>query len=119
MERIANLILIILNDDHLREGIRELLEMEGYAVLDTDLSALGVQLAQEYLPRMVICEAYLDELDGYWVLYELRDNVRTASIPVVMLVNRQEQAPPPYDCDSLVKPFSADELLALVNSRLE
>ncbi|MBZ0304744.1 MAG: response regulator [Anaerolineae bacterium] len=89
------LILIIVSDDHLREGIRDLLELEGYAVLDTDLSTLGVQLAQEYLPKLVICDAHLDSLDGYWVLYELRDNVRTASIPVVMLVNRQEQAPPP------------------------
>lgn len=50
----AALILSVITDGDLREGIRELLELEGYAILDTDMAVLGVQLAQEYVPNLVL-----------------------------------------------------------------
>ncbi|KAB2904253.1 MAG: response regulator [Anaerolineae bacterium] len=114
----AALILIVITDGDLREGIRELLELEGYAILDTDMAVLGVQLAQEYLPNLVLCDVSLEgQADGFWLFNELYANQRTASIPCVLLTTYP--LPNNEGMNSLTKPFTADELLVTVDACLQ
>ena len=46
---------------------------------------LGLQLAQQHRPDLILLDVHMPDLSGYEVLELLRDDVRTASIPVVML----------------------------------
>jgi CheY-like chemotaxis protein len=46
---------------------------------------LGLQLAQQHRPDLILLDVHMPDLSGYEVLERLRGDVRTASIPVVML----------------------------------
>ncbi len=46
---------------------------------------LGLQLAQQHRPDLILLDVHMPDLSGYEVLELLRGDVRTASIPVVML----------------------------------
>jgi PAS domain S-box-containing protein len=46
---------------------------------------IGVDLARQHVPDLILLDVHMPDLSGYEVLELLRDDVRTASIPVVML----------------------------------
>jgi CheY-like chemotaxis protein len=54
--------------------------------LITTLSgSVGVELAQEHCPDLIVLDVHIPDLSGYEVLERLHGDERTASIPVVML----------------------------------
>jgi CheY-like chemotaxis protein len=59
-----------------RPNVRLITTLEG---------SLGVALALEHGPDLILLDVHMPDLSGYEVLELLRDDARTASIPVVML----------------------------------
>jgi anti-anti-sigma factor len=85
-------------------------------------AALEAALADP--PDLVVSDVMMPELDGLGLLGELRADPRTARVPVVLLSARagQEAAVEGLAAgadDYLVKPFSAQELLARVDAHLQ
>jgi CheY-like chemotaxis protein len=101
--------------EHLLEGIYQV------TVLPDGESALATAL--EDPPDLVISDVMMPKLDGFSLLKALRADDRTVSVPVILLSARAgeesvvEGARAGAD-DYLVKPFSAQELLARVESHL-
>lgn len=78
---------ILVIEDHLliRENLLELLELEDYKAIGAEDGAVGLQLARESLPDLIICDVMMPVLDGFGVLTKLRNNPLTAVIPFIFL----------------------------------
>ncbi|MFM8296673.1 MAG: response regulator transcription factor [Microcystaceae cyanobacterium] len=61
-------ILIIEDETPIRELISELLTLEDFEVLEAQNGQEGIELAQNHLPDLIICDVMMPELDGYGVL---------------------------------------------------
>ncbi|MEZ4670731.1 MAG: hybrid sensor histidine kinase/response regulator [Anaerolineae bacterium] len=116
-------ILVIEDQLDLREDVVEHLMLEGFDAFGAENGRIGVQLAQKYMPSLIISDIMMPELDGYGVLNELRSDATTASIPFIFLtarVNRNDlrKGMELGADDYVTKPFSHTELLASVNTVL-
>lgn len=117
-------ILIIEDNNDIRESTAEILELAGYAVHQAENGKQGVDLAYQHKPDLILCDIMMPELDGYGVLYLLSKNVDTVSIPFIFLTAKAERVDFRKGMemgadDYLTKPFDDIELLSAIESRLE
>ena len=115
-------ILIIEDNEDIRDSSVEILELADYEVLQADNGKTGVELAQRHLPDIILCDIMMPELDGYGVLYLLSKNPETANIPFIFLTAKAERADMRKGMemgadDYLTKPFDDIELLNTIESR--
>jgi CRP-like cAMP-binding protein/CheY-like chemotaxis protein len=115
-------ILIIEDNNDIREGTAEILELTGYKVLQAENGRVGVDMAISQKPDLILCDIMMPELDGYGVLYLLSKNPETDTIPFIFLTAKAER--PDFRKgmemgadDYLTKPFDDVELLNAIESR--
>lgn len=117
--------ILVVEDAHsLRRDIVEMLGFEGYEVFDAENGKRGVDRARETLPDLIICDIMMPVMDGFQVLDALRSDPATATIPFIFLTARADRLDWRIGMQSgaddyLTKPFTAKELIATVNARLE
>ena len=116
-------ILVIEDEQPIRENIVEILEIEDYTVLSAENGQIGVDLAQKNLPDLILCDVMMPELNGYYVLSELRSHAETQTIPLIFLTAKTAREDMRLGMDLgadyyLTKPFTRDELLGAVTTRL-
>lgn len=117
-------VLIIEDNEDIREGTAEILELTGYRVITAPEGKTGVDLALKHHPDLILCDIMMPELDGYGVLYMLGKHEETANIPFVFLTAKAERADLRKAMemgadDYLTKPFDDMELLNAIESRLK
>ena len=116
---------IVLADDNadMRDYVRRLLAQK-YDVIAVGDGRAALKTASEHRPDLVLTDVMMPELDGFGLLRELRLNEELKLVPVIMLSarageeSRIEGLQVGAD-DYLVKPFSARELLARVETHLQ
>ncbi len=115
-------LLVVDDDVTLRAFVREILLHAGYSTFETDSGRDVVELVRRERPALVILDVQLPVLSGYEVCRRLRDE---GSTPPILFVSgeRVEELDRVAGLllgadDYLVKPFSADELLARIRSLL-
>lgn len=116
-------ILVIEDEESVRANLVDLLELENFEAIAAENGLLGVQLAHEHLPDLILCDVSMPELDGFAVLEQLRQNPKTAAIPLIFLTARSTAADFRHGMrlgadDYLSKPFSQAELLEAIATRL-
>lgn len=117
-------ILLIEDEEEIRENLVEILTAEDFDVIDADNGCNGIKLAQQEFPDLIICDVMMPELDGYGVLSQLRQNPITDAIPFVFLTAKaaKEDLRRGMELgadDYLTKPFTRNELLKAITIRLE
>ncbi|WP_400191587.1 response regulator [Hymenobacter sp. B81] len=116
-------ILLIEDNDLIRENTAEILELAGYEVLTAENGKLGVAQALARRPDLVICDIMMPVLDGYGVLQIFSQNAQLAGVPFIFLTAKTERADQRRGMelgadDYLTKPFDEAELLRAITSRL-
>jgi len=117
-------LLIIDDDKSLLLGLAETLKREGiYQVITADSGNMGIKLAKENLPQLIICDLMMPPPDGWAVLKALSIDSTTALIPFIFLTARADENDKIKGMnlgadDYITKPFSKDELLARINAIL-
>jgi CheY-like chemotaxis protein len=117
-------ILVIEDEIFIRENLIELLEIEGFEAVGAENGNVGVQLAREYRPDLILCDVMMPELDGYGVLTALREDSATAMIPFLFLTasadrgNLQKIRELGMN-DYILKPFNVDKFLEAISDRLD
>jgi len=119
-----NKILLIEDNNEIRENTAEILELAGYSVVTAANGKAGVELAQKETPDMIICDIMMPELDGYGVLHILSRKTDTAAIPFIFLTAKTEKSDIRRGMsmgadDYLTKPFDDTELLNAIEARLK
>lgn len=117
-------VLVIEDEYDLLEEILDVLRFEDYAAVGAKNGLIGLTLARQYLPDLIICDVGMPELDGFGVLEELRSDSVTATIPFIFLTAHAEREAMRRGMglgadDYLTKPFSQAELLTAIKTRLE
>ena len=117
-------VLVIEDEIPILENIIEILEFHRFDVIGVANGLEGVALARKNLPDLIICDIMMPMLDGYGVLLQLSTDPLTASIPFIFLTAKISRADMRRGMelgadDYITKPFSAQELLAAVNARLD
>jgi len=117
-------VLIIEDNNDIRENVIEILELAGYSVSSASNGKEGVEQAFKDTPDIILCDIMMPELDGYGVLYLLSKRPETIAIPFIFLTAKAEH----FDRrkgmemgadDYLTKPFDDMELLNAIESRLK
>ena len=117
-------VLIIEDNDDIRESTAEVLDLAGYETFTAKHGKLGVEMALNHLPDVILCDIMMPELDGYGVLYLLNKNQKTANIPFIFITAKTERADMRRGMemgadDYLTKPFDDIELFKAIESRFK
>ncbi|MGP1373618.1 MAG: putative bifunctional diguanylate cyclase/phosphodiesterase [Almyronema sp.] len=117
-------ILVIEDEPQVRANIQEILELNDFTVITANNGRIGIQLARQEQPAIIICDLMMPELDGFGVLQALRQQPETAFVPLIFLTARSERSDMRRGMelgadDYLTKPFEPSELLRAVAARLE
>lgn len=116
----AGRILVVDDELMVRNLLRRLLTVEGYDVLEAEDGHVAANIIEKERPDLVLLDVMLPARDGLEVLSELR---RTSDVPVILVSARGEEADRVLGLktgadDYVVKPFSAAELSARIESVL-
>lgn len=116
-------ILLIEDDAILRENTSELLELANYQVVTAPNGKIGLEVAKNTLPDIIVCDIMMPELDGYGVLEGLAGNENTKHIPFIFLSAKTERKDVRKGMDLgaddyITKPFEEEELISAIESRL-
>lgn len=117
-------ILLIEDNEDVRENTAEILGLAQYQVYTAKNGKEGVEMVQKEQPDLIICDIMMPVLDGYGVLHMLSKNEKTASIPFIFLSAKAERTDLRKGMelgadDYLTKPFDDVELLNAIESRLK
>jgi CheY-like chemotaxis protein len=116
-------VLVIEDEPNIRHNIVETLSYEGYETLEAENGNIGMQVTQQHRPDLIICDVMMPELDGYEVLRQLQSEPATATIPFIFLTALADRQHVRYGMqlgadDYLTKPFTHEELLGTIHTRL-
>jgi len=117
-------ILIIEDNLEVRENTAEILELAGYKVFTAENGKIGVEVAIDEKPDLIVCDIMMPVLDGYGVLHLLSKNPETTTIPFIFLTAKAEksdyQKGMEMGADGYIsKPFDDTELLNAIETRLK
>lgn len=117
-------ILIIDDNQELRENTAEIVELANYNVITAENGKEGVELALKENPDLIVCDIMMPVLDGYGVFHLLSKHPQTASIPFIFLTAKSEKGDFRKGMemgadDYIAKPFDGIELLNAIETRLK
>jgi DNA-binding response OmpR family regulator len=113
-------ILIIEDEKEMAQGLKDILELEGYEVTTAETGKEGLQALSRRAPDCIILDLMLPDINGYQVCEQIRQKFTT---PVLMLTAKAQDHDKILGFkvgtdDYLTKPFSVGELLARVSALL-
>jgi signal transduction histidine kinase len=116
-------ILVIDDEEWLREMIQVALRQRDYEVIEAENGAVGIEKARKVLPDLILCDVNMGKMDGYATLSSLRNEPATAAIPFILMTGLADNAGMRHGMelgadDYLPKPFTIDGLYAAVDARL-
>jgi two-component system, sensor histidine kinase and response regulator len=117
-------ILVIEDETAVRCNMLELLEAEGFRSIGAEGGGIGVNLAREIQPDLILCDVMMGaDMDGYGVLETLRQLPETATIPFIFVTAKTTRADFRQGMqlgadDYLTKPFTRQELLDAIAIRV-
>jgi len=117
-------ILVIEDNNDIRENTCELLELEGYKVIPALNGKTGLSLATEHLPDLILCDIMMPEANGYEVFDGLQANPATRAIPFIFLTASAEKKEVAAGLEMgasgyIRKPFDPEELFEAVKQSLK
>jgi two-component system cell cycle response regulator DivK len=95
--------------------VKRVLEIEGYEVIAAHNGTEGLAKAIENRPDIIITDINLPDIDGYEITYNLKQDKKTAHIPVVAMtanvMKKDREHVFDAGCDGYIsKPIDVDEL---------
>ena len=111
------IVLIVDDDERLREYVRVNLEMEGYTVHEAGSAEEGMKVLDELRPDLVLLDVMMPKVDGWEMLQLMHERHGVGSIPVVMFSGKVDEAAADEATERgaqgfIGKPFDPQELIA-------
>ena len=114
----APLILVVDDDQTVREVIKRFLERAGYAVVTASGGREGLRLARDLRPAAITLDVMMPDLDGWTVLAAIKGDPELAHIPVILMsiVDEKNRGYSLGACEYLVKPVNRDKLAEVLRN---
>ncbi|GAB4226046.1 MAG: response regulator transcription factor [Stanieria sp.] len=122
-QRDSKKLLLIDDDPNLILLVKDYLEFRGYNVMTAENGREALDLLEQSIPDMIICDVMMPEMDGYSLVQHIRQEPRTNRIPVLFLSAKGQSQDRVKGLNEgadvyMVKPFEPEELVAQVESSL-
>ena len=116
-------ILVVEDEEDIRELLKYNLEKEGYQVFGAATGEEGLRAVRDRRPDLILLDLMLPGLDGLEVCRRIRGEAQTQPLPIIMLTAKGEEADIVTGLelgadDYIVKPFSPRVLLARLRAAL-
>ncbi len=118
-------ILVLEDDKPLLEGIRDMLELQGYHILTAGNGVEGLRVLESSPkpPDLIVSDIMMPEMDGYQFLAAVQGNPKWVDIPFIFLSAKGEKEDVREGRtlgadDYVIKPFEADDLVVRIASKL-
>ena len=116
-------VLLVDDEDHLRHVMKDLLERDGFDVLEAADGAEAIEQVDKHTPDILVLDLNLPGLDGYGVIRHLRSRPATENIPIIVLTAKgdEDNEVRVFELgadDFLSKPFRARSLSARIQAVL-
>jgi CheY-like chemotaxis protein len=116
-------ILVIEDNSTMQSLLSDILEAEGFQAVCTNNGRMGLAIVQQYHPDLILSDIHMPEMDGYAVLEALRQDLKTATIPIIFLTAeaseiRRFQSQQLDADDWLSKPVNPAALIASIQKQL-
>lgn len=116
-------ILIVEDNDPIRENTTELLELSDYAVVTANNGEDGLKIALQQPPDLILCDIQMPVMDGYHLLEHIRKQSSLNKSRFIFFTASAEKKDIEAGLrmgadDYIVKPFRGDELLQLIEKHL-
>jgi len=117
-------ILVVEDDRAQRLMVSTFLKAAGYDIVGAENGAEGIELARTLLPDLILSDIHMEMGDGYSLLSAIRNEQATATIPVIFFTGMADMQVLRHSMelgadDFLPKPFTKEELVNAVRTRLE
>jgi two-component system, cell cycle response regulator DivK len=113
------LILIIEDNEKNRKLCRDVLQVKGYKTIESETAEVGLKLALEQSPDLVLMDIQLPGMDGITAMKQLKADPNTQNIPIIAITasamtnNRTSMLAEGFD-GYQTKPISLKDFLAEV-----
>ncbi len=106
-------ILIVESDVHMRVGISDILELEGYEPIRAENGVQGLEMAQTERPDLIITANTMPHMNGLDMIDRLREISETAAIPIIFMSAAPLADHPrkPQSDIYMLRPIDAQDLL--------
>lgn len=112
-----NTILIVEDDQQLREALKIKLEKEGYKIMIAKNGAEGLNTCNQKHVDLILLDIVMPEMDGLEMLFQLKQGGLRTLPPVIILTNLQNVSYPGDVSEVILKSnISLDRLVKKVNS---
>ena len=117
-------ILVIEDDDDVRQTLGDIVELNGYRLLTAPDGEAGLAIARRENPALIITDIAMPRMDGFALLAALRADTALRPLPVIIITAKVDRAATRLGMelgadDFITKPFTEDEVLHSIKTRLE
>jgi DNA-binding NarL/FixJ family response regulator len=117
-------LLLIDDDPNLILLVKDYLEFRGYEVITAENGREALEVLDQDIPDMIICDVMMPEMDGYAFVNHVRQEERTSWLPVLFLSAKGQSQDRVKGLNTgadvyMVKPFEPEELVAQVEASLK
>jgi len=117
-------ILIIEDESELREEVEEILKFENFDVYTASNGKDGLDIIKSTIPDLILCDILMPEMDGFELFENLKKNDDASDIPFIFITalddrNNLRKGMESGADDYLIKPFTRNELLKTIDTRLK
>ena len=113
-------ILVIDDEPSILDILEMLLDAEGYQVIKSNNGELGLELAKQHKPHLIVLDVMMPKMSGYMVANVLGKDTKLNQIPILLLTATSQvtgnilmKAPTEH---RLTKPFKPEELVEKVHT---
>ncbi|MCC6607289.1 MAG: response regulator [Anaerolineae bacterium] len=116
-------ILLVDDDPNLRDMLRAMLEMGGFAVIEAEDGLDALEKLEEITPDVLVLDVMMPNLDGVSLCKQLRNDAEFVSLPIIMLSGKTQHRAVEEGMAAganlyLCKPITVDELIRSVRELL-
>ena len=117
-------LMLVDDDPNLILLVKDYLEFRGYKVMTAENGREALELLEQEIPDLIICDVMMPEMDGYTLVEHIRENSLTEWVPVLFLSAKGQSQDRVKGLNTgadvyIVKPFEPEELVAQVESSLK
>jgi DNA-binding response OmpR family regulator len=113
-------IVLVVDDDPLTQRVlQHYLKRAGYEMIGAHTGREAVKMAKQHLPKLIILDVMLPDIDGWEVLRQVQKSEATKKIPIVLLSGNSDLVTSDQSLQSgatqvLVKPINPEQLISVI-----
>jgi putative two-component system response regulator len=116
-------ILVVENNEHVRDAIIKTLQIENYHVYQAKNGEEALTVLKRYTPDLILSDVYMPNMSGIELFSQVRNSIHLRAIPFVFLMGetREESSQIIRELgveDWITKPIDSESLTRTINSRL-